>query len=86
MRNDEKHDDKFGPSSAAVAEKDRRIDRRLDEALEETFPASDPVSISQPAVSVRLMPLRDSCLIDRQSQRACLHESSSPYRATSPPI
>jgi hypothetical protein len=44
-----KHDDKPAPPSAAVAEKERRLDRRLDEALEETFPASDPVSISQPA-------------------------------------
>jgi hypothetical protein len=49
MTNDEKHDDKSGLPSAATAEKARRIDRRLDEALEETFPASDPVSISQPA-------------------------------------
>jgi hypothetical protein len=49
MEQTERHDDKSGPPSAAVAEKERRIDRRLDEALEETFPASDPVSISQPA-------------------------------------
>jgi nicotinate phosphoribosyltransferase len=46
-----KHDDKTIPPlpSASVAERERRLDRRLDEALEETFPASDPVSISQPA-------------------------------------
>jgi nicotinate phosphoribosyltransferase len=40
--------------SASIAERERRIDRRLDEALEETFPASDPVSISQPAPDNRL--------------------------------
>jgi nicotinate phosphoribosyltransferase len=44
-----KPDEKAAPPSAAVAERERRLDRRLDEALEETFPASDPVSISQPA-------------------------------------
>jgi hypothetical protein len=50
-----KHDDKSAPPvpSAPGAEKerplDRPLDRRLDEALEETFPASDPVSMSQPA-------------------------------------
>jgi hypothetical protein len=50
-----KHDKSAAPiPSAAVAEKDRRLDRRLDEALEETFPASDPVSISQPAPDNRL--------------------------------
>jgi nicotinate phosphoribosyltransferase len=51
-----KHDDKSGPPvpSASVAERERRLDRRLDEALEETFPASDPVSISQPAPDNRL--------------------------------
>ncbi len=55
-----KHADKAAPSDpsaippAGVAEKERRIDRRLDEALEETFPASDPVSISQPAPDNRL--------------------------------
>ena len=27
----------------------QKLDQLLDEALEETFPASDPVSISQPA-------------------------------------
>jgi nicotinate phosphoribosyltransferase len=46
-----KHDDKSAPPvpSAPGAEKERPLDRRLDEALEETFPASDPVSMSQPA-------------------------------------
>jgi hypothetical protein len=29
----------------------RRLDRALDEGLEETFPASDPVSVTQPAPS-----------------------------------
>ena len=28
------------------------LDDALDEALEETFPASDPISVVQPAVSV----------------------------------
>jgi hypothetical protein len=51
-----KHADKPAPSipSAGVLEKERRLDRRLDEALEETFPASDPVSISQPAPDNRV--------------------------------
>jgi len=53
-----KHDDKSPAPSAPAAEKERekerRLDRRLDEALEETFPASDPVSISQPAPDNRL--------------------------------
>jgi hypothetical protein len=44
-----KHDDKSTSPVAPAAEKVRRVDRSLDEALEETFPASDPVSISQPA-------------------------------------
>ena len=34
----------------ADAEK-RRLDEALDEGLEETFPASDPVSVTQPAPS-----------------------------------
>jgi nicotinate phosphoribosyltransferase len=51
-----KHDDKTAPPvpPVPVAEKERRMDRRLDEALEETFPASDPVSMSQPAPDNRL--------------------------------
>jgi hypothetical protein len=53
MRSDEKRDDKSAPV-VPVAEKERRLDRRLDEALEETFPASDPVSMSQPAPDNRL--------------------------------
>jgi hypothetical protein len=55
-KSDEKHDDKSVPllPSASVAEKERRLDRRLDEALEETFPASDPVSMSQPAPDNRV--------------------------------
>jgi nicotinate phosphoribosyltransferase len=27
----------------------RKLDEKLDEALEETFPASDPVSVTEPA-------------------------------------
>jgi hypothetical protein len=53
MRIDEKHEDKSA-LVPPVAEKERRLDRRLDEALEETFPASDPVSISQPAPDNRI--------------------------------
>jgi hypothetical protein len=51
-----KHADKAASSlpSAGVPEKERQLDRRLDEALEETFPASDPVSMSQPAPNNRL--------------------------------
>jgi hypothetical protein len=53
MRIDEKRDDKSALVDQ-VAEKERQLDRRLDEALEETFPASDPVSMSQPAPDNRL--------------------------------
>jgi hypothetical protein len=53
MTSDEKHHDKSAPVPP-VAEKERGLDRRLDEALEETFPASDPVSMSQPAPDNRL--------------------------------
>jgi nicotinate phosphoribosyltransferase len=51
-----RHDEKSAPpvTTEPGAEKERRLDRRLDEALEETFPASDPVSISQPAPDNRL--------------------------------
>jgi hypothetical protein len=51
-----KHDEKFfrPKVTAPVGEKERRVDRQLDEALEETFPASDPVSMSQPAPDDRL--------------------------------
>jgi hypothetical protein len=52
-----KHADKTTPVPS-VPEKERRLDRRLDEALEETFPASDPVSISQPAPDNRLRKLK----------------------------
>jgi nicotinate phosphoribosyltransferase len=55
MKSAEKHDDKSAPvPPVPVAETERRLDRRLDEALEETFPASDPVSMSQPAPDNRL--------------------------------
>jgi nicotinate phosphoribosyltransferase len=51
-----KHDDKSAPAapSASTVERERRLDQRLDEALEETFPASDPVSMSQPAPDNRV--------------------------------
>jgi hypothetical protein len=38
------------PKDVKGSEK-RRLDRALDEGLEETFPASDPVSVTQPAPS-----------------------------------
>ena len=38
------------PKEAKANEK-RRLDQALDEGLEETFPASDPVSVTQPSPS-----------------------------------
>jgi hypothetical protein len=38
------------PKNADDSEK-RRLDSALEEGLEETFPASDPVSVTQPAHS-----------------------------------
>jgi hypothetical protein len=38
------------PRDSKSAEK-RRLERALEEGLEETFPASDPVSVTQPAPS-----------------------------------
>ncbi len=52
MKSDEKHD-KCAPVPPVV-DKERGLDRLLDEALEETFPASDPVSMSQPAPNNRV--------------------------------
>jgi hypothetical protein len=52
MKSDEKHD-KSAPVPPVV-DKERGLDRLLDEALEETFPASDPVSMSQPAPNNRV--------------------------------
>jgi hypothetical protein len=50
-----------GSSSASkdakTAEK-RRLDQALEEGLEQTFPASDPVSITQPAPSKPDHPVR----------------------------
>jgi hypothetical protein len=34
--------------AAGAADKRRKLDNLLDEALEATFPASDPVSVTQP--------------------------------------
>jgi nicotinate phosphoribosyltransferase len=53
MESGQKNADKSAPVPP-VPEKESRLDRRLDEALEETFPASDPVSMSQPAPDNRL--------------------------------
>jgi hypothetical protein len=38
------------PKDAKIAEK-RRLDQALEEGLQETFPASDPVSVTQPPPS-----------------------------------
>ena len=41
-----------GPKAGKRAEAEkRRLDEALDVGLEETFPASDPVSVTQPAPS-----------------------------------
>ncbi len=41
-----------GPEAGKKADAEkRRLDEALDEGLEETFPASDPVSVTQPAPS-----------------------------------
>jgi hypothetical protein len=46
MAPDRKHQPHQGDGGAA---KRKREERALDEALKDTFPASDPVSIEQPA-------------------------------------
>jgi hypothetical protein len=43
------HSNTEKPTPQPPPGKPQKIDKLLDEALEETFPASDPVSISQPA-------------------------------------
>ena len=41
-----------GPEAGKKADAEkRRLDEALDEGLKETFPASDPVSVTQPAPS-----------------------------------
>ncbi len=45
-------DQDHGPEAGKKADAEkRRLDEALDEGLEETFPASDPVSVTQPAPS-----------------------------------
>jgi hypothetical protein len=44
---DETHRD-----DAAADAKKRRLDKALDKALQDSFPASDPISITQPAPGV----------------------------------
>ncbi len=39
--------------SEAEAEERRRLEKSLEEGLEETFPASDPVSVTQPSPSIQ---------------------------------
>jgi hypothetical protein len=46
MARDRKHQPHQGDGDAT---KRKREDRALDDALKDTFPASDPVSIEQPA-------------------------------------
>ena len=47
-------------TGSADREEKRRLDDALEEGLEETFPASDPVSITQPAPSKGDRPLKRS--------------------------
>ena len=47
------HSNTEKPTPQPPPGKPQKIDKLLDEALEETFPASDPVSISQPAPPAR---------------------------------
>jgi nicotinate phosphoribosyltransferase len=35
--------------AARTESRDRRLEKALEEGLEETFPASDPVSVTEPA-------------------------------------
>ncbi|CAM5343098.1 putative protein OS=Afipia felis OX=1035 GN=BN961_00715 PE=4 SV=1 [Afipia felis] len=52
-------DDKFDPaphdkhavSSRKAAQEDRRMKQELDKGLRDTFPASDPVSVTQPTTT-----------------------------------
>lgn len=45
-------DHDHGPEAGKKADAEkRRLDEALDEGLEETFPASDPVSVTQPGPS-----------------------------------
>ena len=54
-------DDKFDPaphdkhaeSPRSAAGKDRRAKHELDKGLQDTFPASDPVSVTQPTTTKR---------------------------------
>jgi hypothetical protein len=49
MAVDLKPDEK--PTRQPASKQSSKLDQLLDEALEETFPASDPVSLSQPQKS-----------------------------------
>lgn len=52
-------DDKFDPAPHdkhaenphRAAEEDRRMKKELDKGLQDTFPASDPVSVTQPTIT-----------------------------------
>lgn len=52
-------DDKFDPAPHdkhaenphAAAREDRRAKKELDKGLRDTFPASDPVSVTQPSIT-----------------------------------
>jgi hypothetical protein len=49
-------DDQTKADKASKSHKDK-LDEALDEGLEETFPASDPVSVTQPAPSKQDQPI-----------------------------
>ena len=57
------HSNTEKPTPQPPPGKPQKIDKLLDEALEETFPASDPVSIGQPAPPARTGPGTDPVVI-----------------------
>ncbi|ACI92444.1 conserved hypothetical protein [Afipia carboxidovorans OM5] len=48
--------DKHAESAKEAARKDRRAKKELDEGLKDTFPASDPVSVTQPTTAKKSDP------------------------------
>lgn len=50
---DDNREQKAEGSRPADAERRKHLDRALEDGLENTFPGSDPVSVTQPAPSVR---------------------------------
>lgn len=43
--------DKHAESPQRAAQEDRRVKKELDKGLRDTFPASDPVSVTQPTTT-----------------------------------